>query len=41
LKNFTLEHSGNSFASVLNIQSNTMGDEVITAIPPVPTFFKQ
>lgn len=41
LQSFTLEHSGNSFASILNIQSHTIGDEIITAIPPVPNFFRQ
>lgn len=41
LQSFTLEHSGNSFASVLNIQNNTIGEEIITAIPSVPNFFRQ
>lgn len=41
LQSFTLEHTGNSFASVLNVQSNTIGEEIITMFPSVPNFFRQ
>lgn len=41
LQSFTLEHAGNSFASVLNVQSNTIGEEIITMFPSVPNFFRQ
>lgn len=41
LQSFTLEHTGNSFASILNIQNNTIGEEIITVIPSVPNFFRQ
>ena len=41
LQSFQLSHDGSSFSSVLNIQSNTIGDEIITVIPSVPNFFRQ
>lgn len=41
LQSFTLEHTGNSFASVLNVQSNTIGEEIITMFPSIPNFFRQ
>lgn len=41
LQSFKLSHDGQSFSSVLNIQSNTIGDEIITVLPSVPNFFRQ
>jgi hypothetical protein len=41
LQSFQLSHDGSSFSTVLNIQSNTIGDELITVIPSVPSFFRQ
>jgi hypothetical protein len=41
LQSFSLTHDGTSFSSVINIQSNQVGDEIITALPSVPEFFRQ
>lgn len=41
LQSFGLQHDSGSFSSILNIQSHNVGDELITAIPSVPNFFRQ
>lgn len=40
LQSFGLEHLGTSLSSVLNVQSNTIGEDLITMIPTVPAFFR-
>lgn len=41
LQSFNLEHNSASFSSILNIQSNSLGDDIITVLPSVPSFFRQ
>jgi hypothetical protein len=41
LQSFSLEHNSASFSSILNIQSNSVGEDIITALPAVPNFFRQ
>lgn len=41
LKSFSLDHTGESFSSILNVQSHEIGDTLITLIPTVPSFFRQ
>lgn len=40
LQSFGLEHLGTSLSSVLNVQSNTVGEDLITIIPTIPAFFR-
>jgi hypothetical protein len=39
LQSFGLEHNGSALSSILNVQSNTVGEELVTLIPSVPGFF--
>jgi hypothetical protein len=41
LQSFSLEHNSTSFSSILNIQTHTVGEEMITVLPSVPNFFRQ
>lgn len=40
LQSFGLEHVGTSFSSILNVQTSTVGDELITMLPSIPAFFR-
>ena len=40
IQSFELTHNGTSLSSVLNVKSNTINDDVVTLIPPVPAFFR-
>ena len=39
LSDFSFSHNGESLATVLNVDSVTVGDDIITLIPNVPAFF--
>ena len=39
IQNFTFSHAGESLSTVLNVESNTFDDELITLLPDVPEFF--
>ena len=39
LSDFSFSHNGESLATVLNVDSVTVGDDLITLIPTVPAFF--
>lgn len=39
IQNFTFSHAGESLSTVLNVESNTFDDELITLLPEVPEFF--
>jgi len=41
IQNFSLSHSGNSLATVLNVEGGTIDEETITLFPAIPTFFKK
>lgn len=41
LQSFNLEHISSSFSSILNIQSHTLGGDLITVLPTIPAFFRQ
>lgn len=41
LQSFNLEHISSSFSSILNIQSHTVGGDLITMLPTIPAFFRQ
>lgn len=39
IQSFTFSHAGESLSTVLNVESNTFDDELITLLPDVPEFF--
>lgn len=39
IQSFGLSHSGSSLTTVLNVESNTFNDEVVTLLPDIPPFF--
>lgn len=39
IQSFGLSHGGSSLTTILNIDSNNIGDELITLIPEIPPFF--
>lgn len=39
VKSFSLSHSGNSLSTVLNVQTHTINDNLISLFPPVTPFF--
>lgn len=39
IKDFGFTHSGNSLTTILNVESNTVAEEVVSLIPEVPQFF--
>ena len=41
VQSFSMTHEGQSLSSVFNIQTHQIGDEMVSLIPSVPTFFKQ
>lgn len=41
LQSFSLEHISSSFSSILNIQSHTLGEDLVTVLPTIPAFFRQ
>lgn len=41
IQNFGLSHDGTSLSTVLNVEPTTIGEELITLFPSMPTFFQQ
>lgn len=39
IQSFSFSHAGESLSTVLNVESNTFDDELITLLPDVPEFF--
>lgn len=39
IQDFSLTHSGSSLSTVLNVNSNTYADELVSLLPEVPNFF--
>ena len=39
IQNFTFSHAGESLSTVLNVESNTFDDELVTLLPDVQEFF--
>lgn len=39
IQSFSFSHAGDSLATVLNVESSTFDDEVISLLPSIPTFF--
>lgn len=39
IQDFNLAHNGDSLSSILNVESNTVADQMISLIPEIPNFF--
>lgn len=39
IQSFSFSHAGDSLTTVLNVEANTINDEIITLLPDVPLFF--
>lgn len=39
IQNFSLSHNGSSLSTVLNVNSNTYADELVSLLPEMPNFF--